>query len=151
MISDKLLPLFHICIRGLISHAGGSRDYSVYGGIRNVYCCFAEVSVKCTNCKFSPCKCTWLLGSCGNCLEASDSAISRPLCKDTLRSTITLLACSQLRESLAAGGGLMGGPSGDPWEPREFCDCNSYCSPYGGGARAHLLTLWVPGTPDIRG
>lgn len=112
-----------------------------------------KVSVKCTNCKFSPCKYTWLSGSCGNCLEAADSDISRSLCEDTLRSTLAWSpACSQLQESLAAaGGGLMGGQSGAPWEPWEFCDCNSYCSPYGGCARAHLLTLWVPGTPDIRG
>lgn len=32
-----------------------------------------KVSVKCTNCKFSPCKYTWLSGSCGDCLEAPDS------------------------------------------------------------------------------
>lgn len=62
-----------------------------------------------------------------------------------------LLAYSQLQESLLADGELMGGQSGDPRDPWEFCDCNSYCSSYGDCARAHLLTLWVPGTPDIRG
>lgn len=38
----------------------------------------------------------------------------------------------------------MGGQSGDPWALWEFCDCNRFCPPYGGCARAYLLTLWVP-------
>lgn len=37
--------------------------------------------------------------------------------------------------------GLVGGQPGDPWELWEFCDCSKYCSPSGGCARAHLLTL----------
>ena len=73
-----------------MSHASSSRESSVYCGIRNVYCCFTKVGVKGTNGKFSPCKYTWPLGSCGNCLEASDFDISWALCKDTIRSALTL-------------------------------------------------------------
>lgn len=138
MISDKLLPLFHMCIRGLISHAGGSRDYGASGGVRHVYHCFTEISVKCTNSKCSPCKCTWLLGSCGNCVEASDSDISWSLCKDTLRSTVPWPPC--LQSATGVFGSCWwtpGGAARDPREPWELCDCDS------------ILSIWwlCQGTP----
>lgn len=143
--------LLQICICGLISHAVAV-GISVYGGIRDVYCCFAKVSTKCTNCKFSPCKYTWLLGflwelSCG----FRFGYFSVTLQRYSQKHPPVASCCSQLQESLAAASGLMDGQSGDPWELWEVCDCNSYCSPYGGCARAHLLALWVSGTPDIRG
>lgn len=88
MISDKPLFLFQISICGFISHAGGGRECSVYCRISNVYSCFPKVGVKGTNCKFWLCKHTWPLGSFADRPEASDSDVSRPLCKDTVGSTV---------------------------------------------------------------
>lgn len=127
-----------MCIRGLISHAGGSRDYGASGGVRHVYHCFTEISVKCTNSKCSPCKCTWLLGSCGNCVEASDSDISWSLCKDTFRSTVPWPPC--LQSATGVFGSCWwtpGGAARDPREPWELCDCDS------------ILSIWwlCQGTP----
>lgn len=98
--------------------------------------------MKCTNLKFSSCKYTWPLGSCGNCLELQILIFPSHFAKlQSEAPSLLLIHWSQLQDSVAVGGALTGGQSGHPGELWEFCDCNRYCSPYGGCARAHLLTL----------
>lgn len=118
--------------------------YRVYCRIRNVYCCFTKAGVKCTNLKFLSCKYIWPLGSCENCLELKILIFPSHFAKLQSEALSLLLThWSQLQDSVTVGGELMGGQSGHPGELWEFCDCNRYCSPDGGCARAHLLTLWV--------
>lgn len=105
------------------------------------------------NCKFSPCKWTWPLASCGNCLEASDSDISQSLCKDTIRSTLILAY------SPGVGYRILWQLLVDSWAGSQeiLGHCGSFVTAIGSALHMVVVpghTCWhcgFQGSPDIRG
>lgn len=108
---------------------------------------------------FSPWKYTRPLGSCGNCLEASDFDISWALCKDTIRSAFTLAY------SPGSSHRIPWQLAGDSWVGSQevLGSCRSFMTAVGRGGDfetvLHMVvvpghTCWhcgFQGSPDIRG
>lgn len=87
------------------------------------------------------------LGSCGNCLQALDSDSSRSLCKDTVRSTLTLAYSPGVSYRILLQLVV------DLWVgSQELLEgCGSFVTAIGTAfhmvvvpGHAYLLTLWVP-------